>query len=286
MPLEYSITYKAQNTYEEWVHEAHWQFLIIPQQNSSQEFIGIDFKNSMNAANEYSTNGYGFQTIRVHPKQRFKEISFEATFRLIKKEVNPFDFQLEEESAMNYKKLQELDFKVDFEAFLSATHFTRVPDINRDIFRFDGGKSIFENLQALNEWTFIHIYFKTDVTDVTTTLDEIIEKRHGVCQDFTHLFCALARKNGVPARYVSGYLHQGNGYFGDSQMHAWAEAYIPHVGWIGFDPTNNLLANTNHIKVAHGRDYNDCSPLRGVVYTSGKNKTVHSVKVLGQQQQQ
>ena len=89
MPLEYSITYKAENTYENWVHQAHWQFLIIPQQNSSQEFIGIDFENSIGADNEYSVNGYGFQTIRVHPKQKFKTISFEANFKLIKEEVLP-----------------------------------------------------------------------------------------------------------------------------------------------------------------------------------------------------
>ena len=286
MILEYSITYKAENTYDDWVDNAHWQFLIIPQQNSTQEFIGIDFKNSINADNEYSVNGYGFQTIRVHPKQKFKEISFEANFKLIKKEVNPFDFEAELDVSKAYSRIQELDFKVDFEPFLRKTHLTTLPEKSKEIFVFDKTISIFENLQALNQWTFIHIYFKTDVTEVNTTLNEIIENRHGVCQDFAHLFCALARQNGIPARYVSGYLHQGNGYFGDSQMHAWAEVYIPKLGWVGFDPTNNLMANTNHIKIAHGKDYKDCSPLIGVVYAKGENKTTHSVKVFGQQQQQ
>jgi transglutaminase-like putative cysteine protease len=68
-------------------------------------------------------------------------------------------------------------------------------------------------------------------------------------------------------------------------MHAWAEAYVPQIGWLGFDPTNNLIANANHIKVAHGRDYSDCSPLKGVLFTTGKNKTSHSVHVSSQQQQ-
>ncbi|NNC34827.1 MAG: transglutaminase family protein, partial [Croceitalea sp.] len=168
--------------------------------------------------------------------------------------------------------------------YLYKTHFTTLPLKHRELFVFDKNASIFENLNALNHWTFLHLYFKTGVTDVKTTLDEIIEKRHGVCQDFSHLFCALARENGVPARYVSGYLHQGNGYFGDSQMHAWAEAYIPNIGWIGFDPTNDLLAGTNHIKVAHGRDYSECSPLKGVVYSSGSNETSHTVNVSGHEQ--
>jgi len=286
MPLEYSITYKAENTYENWVHDAHWQFLIVPEENSSQELIDSDFHNSIKTINEYSINGYGFKTIRVHPKQKFKEISFEATFRLLKKERNPFDFHPEENILHSYKRILELDFKVEYDAFLKRTHFTSLPIKYQNTFNFDTTKSIFENLQALTEWTYIHIYFKMDVTDVDTTLDEIIEKRHGVCQDFTHLFCALARQNHIPARYVSGYLHQGNGYFGDSQMHAWAEAYIPQTGWVGFDPTNNLLANENHIKVSHGKDYTDCSPLKGVVHTAGSNITKHSVTVASQQQQQ
>lgn len=286
MSLEYSIVYTADNSYENYVNEAHWQFLIIPEDNSTQEFISVDFSNSIGAANEYSTNGYGFKTIRVRPKQKFKNISFEASFRLIKKEVNPFDFIENPELEKSYQALLELDFQVDFEAFLRRTHFTQLPEKHREIFVFDKSISIFDNLRALNHWTFIHLYFKTDVTDVDTTLDEIIEKRHGVCQDFTHLFCALSRENGIPTRYVSGYLHQGNGYFGDSQMHAWAEAHIPKIGWVGFDPTNDLLANTNHIKVAHGKDYSDCAPLKGVVYTTGKNATSHTVQVLGEQQQQ
>jgi transglutaminase-like putative cysteine protease len=285
MALEYDITYTAKNTYENWVKDAYWQFLIVPQKNDSQDLLTIEFDNSLKVINEFSINGYGFRTIRVHPKQKFKEISFEAHFTLLKKEVNPFGFIQESVVSEDYQRIQQLDFRVDHEAFLKKTHFTDLPEDNRDAFVFDKKQSIFENLQALNEWTYTHLYFKSDVTDVNTRLKEIIEKRHGVCQDFTHLFCALARRNGIPTRYVSGYLDQGNHFFGDSQLHAWAEAFVPNVGWIGFDPTNNLLASTNHIKIAHGKDYTDCSPLKGVVYTTGRNETSHTVQVSAQQQQ-
>ncbi|PWK22443.1 transglutaminase-like putative cysteine protease [Maribacter polysiphoniae] len=285
MSLEYFITYKAENHYESMVNDAHWQFLIIPEHNINQEFITVDFKNSIDAYNEHSINGYGFKTIRVQPKSKFKHITFEASFKLIKNNVNPFDFEPNSDIAIDYQKVMELDFKVDFEPFLRQTHYTSIPTETKTLFSFDTHKSIFENLQALNQWVFEKIYYAPEVTDVYTTLDQIIKHRQGVCQDFTHLFCALARQNHIPARYISGYLHQGNGYFGDSQMHAWAEAYIPNLGWIGFDPTNNILANNSHIKVAHGKDYNDCSPLRGVVYASGSNETKHSVLVSHQQQQ-
>jgi transglutaminase-like putative cysteine protease len=285
MSLAYSIIYTAENSYEHWVHKADWQFLIIPETNASQEFVSIEFSNSIHAVNQYSINGYGFPTIRIHPKQKFKEISFKAAFKLVKNEVNPFDFETHEDTFEAYRKIGELDFKVDFDSFLTPTPYTTIPEKHQNIYLFNTSKSIFENLRELNHWTYLKIYFQTGVTDVNTTVAEIIEKRHGVCQDFAHLFCAIARLNGIPSRYVSGYLHQGNGYFGDSQMHAWVETYVPIVGWVGFDPTNDILAGTDHIKVSHGKDYKDCSPLRGVVLSMGTNETRHSVQVMSQQQQ-
>lgn len=285
MYQEYSIEYRAKNHYDSLVDDAYWQFLIIPEDNETQQLVSLEFSNSLHDVNQTSINGFGFKTIKVHPRQKFSDISFDAFFKVIKKEMNPFDFSLPHDAEMDYRRLEDLEFKVDFEPFLRRTHFTHLPEKHKNIFCFDKSKSIFENLQDLNQWVFDQVYFKVGVTDVNTTLEEIIEKRHGVCQDFTHLFCALAKANQIPTRYISGYLHQGNGYFGDSQMHAWAEAYLPHVGWIGFDPTNNLIANTNHIKVCHGKDYEDCSPLKGVVYTLGDNRTSYTVKVLGEQQQ-
>ena len=283
MSFEYTVTYKAENKYENSVDDAAWQFLIVPETNNSQELIGVAFENSLNAKFEYSTNGLGFQTIRVSPKQNFKHISFKGSFKLIKKSLNPFDQIPVFDIAGNYKEIDSLGFRVDFEPYLRKTSYTSLPKTSQDIFKFDTTASIFENLQQLNHWVYQYIQFKTGVTNVDTKLEEVLKNKVGVCQDFAHLFCALARTNGIPARYVSGYLHQGIGYFGDSQMHAWAECYIPEAGWIGFDPTNDLLVNDNHIKVAHGKDYNDCSPLKGVVYALGKNETMHSVEVQSQQ---
>ncbi len=285
MSLEYSITYSAENQYENWIGEAFWQFLIIPLANDTQSFISVDFSNSINADNQFSTNGYGFRTIRVHPKQRFKLISFEAVFKLIKQESNPFDFNSGSDPASDFERIGDIDFKVDFEPFLKATLFTHLPPEHHLIFQFDRNLTVWDNLQALNHWTYLHIQFKAGVTSVHTTLAEVINMKHGVCQDFAHLFCAISRSNGIPTRYVSGYLHQGIGYLGDSQMHAWVEAFLPSIGWVGFDPTNNLLANSDYIKIAHGKDYSDCSPLKGVIYGKGSNETSHTVQVSAQQQQ-
>jgi transglutaminase-like putative cysteine protease len=104
-------------------------------------------------------------------------------------------------------------------------------------------------------------------TRVDSPIDEALGSRRGVCQDFAHIFIALARRLGVPCRYVSGYLfHRAtdDSRSADGATHAWAEALLPDAGWVGWDPTNNLVAGDRHIGVAVGRDYADVPPTRGV----------------------
>ena len=104
-------------------------------------------------------------------------------------------------------------------------------------------------------------------TRVDSPIDEALEARRGVCQDFAHIMIALVRQLGIPCRYVSGYLFQQGGgdvRSTDGATHAWVEALLPDLGWIGFDPTNNILAGDGHIRVAIGRDYTDVPPTRGV----------------------
>jgi len=284
MNLDYTIRYTAKNTYQNETNGALWQFLIIPENNESQELISDDFSNSLNTPVENSVNGYNFRTYRIRPKQSFEEIEFTADFKIIKKVENIFEKVSQEFSEKEYEHLKSLEFKAGNDVFLRNTDLTT---LQQEIdFKFDKTISLFENLQNLNSWIKKEFTFKTNVTDIDTDLNHILEIKQGVCQDFTHLYIAIAKQFGIPSRYVSGYLHQGNGYFGDSQMHAWVECCLPDSGWIGFDPTNNLIAAENHIKVAHGKDYSDCPPLKGVVYTSGENETEYTVQVSAQKQQQ
>ena len=102
------------------------------------------------------------------------------------------------------------------------------------------------------------------ITNIETTVDEILEKRAGVCQDFAHLMLRVLRTLKIPSRYVSGYICPNKkGVRGEGATHAWVEVYIPGSGWMGIDPTNNLWISNNHVKLAIGRDFADCSPVKG-----------------------
>jgi transglutaminase-like putative cysteine protease len=125
-------------------------------------------------------------------------------------------------------------------------------------------KPIAEIVRDCCLFIFTEFTYIKGITNIETTVDEIVEHKSGVCQDFAHVMLELLRMIGIPSRYVSGYICPNkNGMRGEGATHAWVEAYIPHYGWVGSDPTNNVWATNNHVKLAVGRDFNDCTPAKG-----------------------
>nr|WP_302477594.1 transglutaminase family protein [Aeromicrobium stalagmiti] len=127
----------------------------------------------------------------------------------------------------------------------------------------------------------IHTDFAYDktATTVTTTVDDIFDKRAGVCQDFAHLTLACLRSHGLAVRYVSGYLATTpppgkERIVGADATHAWAAVWIPGDGWLAVDPTNDQLVNDRYVTVAWGRDYADVPPVKGVIFTEAKKSTL------------
>ena len=121
--------------------------------------------------------------------------------------------------------------------------------------------------QELNERLFNYFEYVPRHTRVDSPIDEAIVSGKGVCQDFAHTMIALLRHVRIPARYVSGYLYRGREDHDRSTpdaTHAWVDVLLPHLGWVGFDPTNNLVAHHRHIRTAVGRDYADVPPTSGI----------------------
>ncbi len=123
-------------------------------------------------------------------------------------------------------------------------------------------------LQDLTQYLRASFTYQPNSTTVDTPLRDFARTKTGVCQDYAHAMLALCRNEGIPVRYVSGYVHSnpyGDEYLvGSEGSHAWIEAFIPGSGWVGFDPTNGCLISEAHIKVAVGRDYDDVPPVRGL----------------------
>ena len=135
----------------------------------------------------------------------------------------------------------------------------------------------FEAALRMGEMVHQQFTYCQGVTDVSTSVAQILDGRQGVCQDFAHLLIGLCRALAIPARYVSGYIVSSDApqapHRGAGASHAWVEAFTPTHGWRGFDPTNNLVANAYYVKVARGRDYADVPPTRGTFRGAG-NETL------------
>ncbi|MEL6110627.1 MAG: transglutaminase family protein, partial [Planctomycetota bacterium] len=150
---------------------------------------------------------------------------------------------------------------------------------------FVSGRGIVEAVDDLTRRIQQEFKYDASATNVETTTERALELKAGVCQDFAHVQIACLRSLGIPARYVSGYLRTvppkgRDRLVGADESHAWVDVYVGEpIGWLGFDPTNGCLAGTDHIPICLGRDYEDVSPMRGVVLGGGSNTLKVSVDV-------
>jgi transglutaminase-like putative cysteine protease len=150
---------------------------------------------------------------------------------------------------------------------------------------FPPGRPLLLGVQALMQKIFGEFTFDAEATQVATPLVEVLERRRGVCQDFAHLMLACVRSRGLAARYISGYLltQPPPGQprlIGADASHAWVSVFCPVLGWVDFDPTNNVQPALEHITLAWGRDFSDVSPLRGVILGGGSHDPEVRVTVM------
>jgi transglutaminase-like putative cysteine protease len=150
---------------------------------------------------------------------------------------------------------------------------------------FGRGRPWFDAVFELMQRIHADFEFEPGATTVSTSVDEVLHQRSGVCQDFAHLMLACLRGLGLPARYVSGYLltEPPPGMprlMGVDASHAWVAAYAPQHGWVEFDPTNNQLADTRYITLSWGADFADVVPLRGVIVGGGDQRMIVEVSVI------
>jgi len=281
---EFSIEYSIENIYESQVKKANYELLLLPATNTLQVLKEFTITCSEEILPFSSPNIFGFNKLSYYIDKPFSTILFTLFAKVEIQKTNPFSItQLT--SFDEFRIIHSDEFQIDNFLFARSSSLTTMPKENSIEFpRFTGDESMFNHLLELNRFIYNLLEYSPQSTDVNTAIVDILNIRKGVCQDFAHLFISVCRQNKIPARYVTGYLNQGEAFIGASQLHAWVEVLIPELGWIGFDATNNLLADYHYIKIAHGTDYNDCSPIVGVLETSGKQKSNHLVIVKNQQQ--
>lgn len=247
--------------------ESHNEVRLMPIDNGDQRVV--DFKISVDPYTpvfSYDRPGGVVHHFGIRPPHRHLKIVAEATVETFRE--NPFEEINLIEDDFDFYRSEEV--RQRYVEFLSPSPYIRPNKGANEIAEAalaNRPASTASYLLELSRLLHESLAYDPDATHVHSTLDEVLAGRAGVCQDFSHLMIACARSQGIPARYVSGYLYvekDDEGMRGEEATHAWVECLMPDGRWAGFDPTNNLLASDRYIKVHIGRDYSEVTPTKGV----------------------
>jgi transglutaminase-like putative cysteine protease len=163
---------------------------------------------------------------------------------------------------------EELQNEIKKDFFLFELSRSEKPDLHDGIRaiaeEINTSKAVMQLIENCSKYIFENFQYVKGITTIETTVGEILELHSGVCQDFAHVMLEVLRYLHIPGRYVSGYICPNkNGMRGEGATHAWVEAWIPAYGWAGIDPTNSVWVSNHYVKLAVGRNFNDCSPVKG-----------------------
>ncbi len=186
-----------------------------------------------------------------------------------------------------WNELDRLIEREDYWDMLMPSHFARSsPELlafaDELGIRERNGDDPLTLIRKLNKELYNRFSYMKQSTSVDSPIEHALRLRQGVCQDFAHIMIALLRNIHIPGRYVSGYLHHDSAHAdrsAEGATHAWVEAFLPGLGWVGFDPTNELVAGERHIRTAIGRDYADVPPTLGTLKGSADTELQVRVRV-------
>ncbi|TAH24952.1 MAG: transglutaminase family protein [Cytophagales bacterium] len=281
--MRYQIIHTTEYKYKDVVHQSYSELRLSPNFTPHQECISCKiniFPNTrtMNSRLDFFGNLVHSFSI-CQPHQQLKIIA-ESIVELQDNKIN-FNFENGVSSWIEVANMfQVFDAKLlDIKQFILDSTFVRTTNQIKSFVEpiFISEPILLSAVKKLMNEIYTQFEFKSGATTISTPIEEVMLSRKGVCQDFAHITVACLRSMGLAARYVSGYIETIpppgiEKLVGADASHAWVSVYIPEYGWVDFDPTNNIFVNNQHITLAVGRDYEDITPVRGVVYSEGEQE--------------
>ncbi|MES2407876.1 MAG: transglutaminase family protein [Pseudomonadota bacterium] len=288
--MHYRVTHKTEYDYSENVGLSYNEARLLPRQTANQQCTHARIEVSPSVVDyrvreDFFGNRVAYFSIH-QPHQRF---IVTATSEV---QITPREAQLDFAQGTDWESvslalrqqrdpqtLDALQYTLD-SPFITASQESAA--YARE--SFTPGCGLLEAVHDLMVRIHNDFTYDPDFTTLATPLATVLEHRRGVCQDFAHLAIACVRTQGLAARYVSGYIETlpppgKEKLVGSDASHAWFSVYIPELGWVDFDPTNNQIPVDQHIIVGWGRDYGDVTPLKGVIFGGGEHALAVSVDV-------
>lgn len=286
----YEVSHKTFYHYSQPVSMSHHLLHLEPRDTGHQrvEWFAIRIEPEP-GFDDRGTDAFGNPTRTITLDQNHDELAIEAVSKV---HIAPRPLP-EPKSTVAWEGVAELrlaamdDPALDASRFAFASPFVELDDRLEAYAResFTPGRPILEAGIDLNSRIFRDFTFDPAATSLATPVAEVFRTRRGVCQDFSHLMLACLRSIGLACRYQSGYLltrppEGRERLVGADASHAWIALYVPLVGWVELDPTNDCLPMQEHVTLAWGRDYGDVSPIAGIVYGGGAHDPKVAVDVV------
>ncbi len=275
---KFTIIHTTSYNYNHKVYDSANQIMLYPIEDEWQELLTHKLKISGDPSVDIFTDYYGNKVGTFTNPHLHEQLQIESTIivQTLKKTLPNRSIFL----ADQWATLHSLAKQIPYINFLKQEQMAASDEIFKVVNpQIHQNESPLQVAEFFCDYVFKNFQYVKGVTTVETTVDEIWKIKSGVCQDFAHILLVMLRYVNIPARYVSGYICPNhNGMRGEGATHAWVEAYIPDYGWLGLDPTNNCLVDDNHVRLAVGRNFIDCSPVKGT-YKGTSNHTL-SVKVI------
>jgi transglutaminase-like putative cysteine protease len=271
----YKIRHITRYTYTAPVIDSANHILLYPVEDDFQEVrnheLDISYNPPVEVYEDFFGNRAGLFTITTP----HKELNIVSDIEIITRPIPlPRDDSPAEEQWNHLKMIGE---QYTYQDFLVKESF----DKNKEVFAKVNGllnlaATPFQNAMKLSSFVYDQFEYKQGITSVETKIDEVWNLKAGVCQDFAHMLLVMLRMAGIASRYISGYICPRNKDLrGEGATHAWVDAYIPNYGWIGLDPTNNCIVSDRHVRLALGRNFYDCTPVKGTY----KGPSEHTLEV-------
>ncbi len=271
------IRHLTEYNYPQVAWDSFNQLRLQPADDEFQSLLSFRLELEPDVPFTQNKDYFGTTVNHFHIREEHLRLRIE-TNSLVVKHPKPFP-ESAPASSLEAHKVEQIEFLSNSKRIALGTDWAAVLEYPK----LQAQHDLLEYLMGLNAHLKKRFTYQTGVTSVQTSLEEFVEHGKGVCQDFVHAMLAVCRSQGIPARYVSGYVYGGTDFLGADATHAWLEVLIPGAGWIGFDPTNNILETENHIKIGFGRDYDDIPPLHGLRRGGGLEQLGVEVTIQAQQ---
>ena len=288
--MKYSVRHQTRYLYSDQVaisyNRVHSQPRFCQWQTHSNARLSIDPEPAFLAKQtDFFGNPVTFFTVQEPHADLSVTVHFEADVRVREYDRDSCRW----DDLTRFLKSPSDPLTLEASQFRFASNWVEVSDALRRFAApsFKPGKSVLQASRDLCRRIHAEFVFDSKATTIATPVQEVLDSKRGVCQDFAHLFIGAMRSLGLAARYVSGYLlttpPPGQERLqGADASHAWVSVWAPPLGWVDLDPTNDLLVSDQHVTLAWGRDFHDVSPMRGVVLGGGAQVVKVGVDVVPQ----